>query len=53
MLLTITADFWHRVKEGRVADILGKQKVRRMNKWRGRISRVFLRLTDWQDNVIE
>jgi hypothetical protein len=53
MLLTITVDCWHRVKEGRVADILGKQEVRRMNKRRGHISRAFLRLTDWQDNIIE
>jgi hypothetical protein len=33
-LVTITADFWHRVKGGRFADILGKQEARRVNKWR-------------------
>lgn len=44
---------WHRVKEGRVAEILGKQEVSRVNKWRGHISRMFLRLTDGQDIFIE
>jgi len=53
MLVTIIADFWHRFIEGRFADILGKQEVRRVNKWRGYISRMFLRLTDWQDIFIE
>ena len=53
MLVTISADFRHHVKEGRVADILGNQEVRRVNKWRGHISRIFLRLTDWQDIFIE
>jgi hypothetical protein len=51
--MMIIADFWHRVKDGRVADILGKQEVRRVSKWLGHISRIFLRLTDWQDFVID
>jgi hypothetical protein len=31
--MTITADVWHHVKEGRFADILDKQEVRKVNKW--------------------
>jgi hypothetical protein len=53
MLVAIIADFWHRVKEGHVADILGKQEVRGVNKWRGHISRTLLRLKDWQDIFVE
>jgi len=33
MLVTIIADFWHRVKEGSFTDILDKQEVRRVSKW--------------------
>jgi hypothetical protein len=49
MLVMIAAGFWHHVKEDRVADMLGKQEVRRLNKWRGHIGRRLLRLMDWQD----
>ena len=53
MLVMIAAGFWHRVKEGRASDILGRQEVRWVNKWRGHTGRRILRLKDWQDIFIE
>jgi hypothetical protein len=53
MLVMGAVGFWHRVKEGRVGDMLGEQKVRRMNKWRGHMGKRLLRLVEWQDIFIE